>query len=327
MTVYLNWNNNNYASNLFTLRKNAHYILPKPKFLFYAQFNISPSGKRLLSGDAERRLGFMLKSVDRPNIQYQQQDLNQYNKKRTVTTGVTYGSMNFVLHDTVDEVALRLIKDYSSYYYHDFNNSPAAWRYDVVQGTDHTSNFGYSPRSGGHDIYFFDSIDIYEFYNGYYTKYKIMNPKFENVSFGSNDMTASEGNEVSMTIKPEGIVWEAITADMTAEVSNLLGLPFRSGTTGNYRFERIQKTVGEGINTSGNGVADFGFDVGGPGSFIGQAVGDIFGNIVNQVIAPTVSSFAGSFLSNAGLSILQPTANSLISTGTRALTSAIGRIF
>ena len=81
MPQYLTWNKNNYASNLFNLLEDHHYAIPKPKFLFFVEFNVNPFAKRLLNQDGvQRRLSFMVKSADRPNISYNQVELNQYNK-------------------------------------------------------------------------------------------------------------------------------------------------------------------------------------------------------------------------------------------------------
>lgn len=250
MAHYLTWNNHNYAANLFNVRQNSYYAIPKPKFLFFVDFKISTIAKHWLSvGDYDRRICFMTKTIDRPNYQFQHQELNQYNKKKIVTTGVTYGSVTFTLHDTVDELALRMVKDYGEFYYHDFSNVAEDFRYDVIPATNHTGDFGYNPRNGAGDIHFFESLDVYEFYNSTYTKYRLMNPRMENVTFDPMDMAVSEGSAVTLTFKPEGVVYEEISAPITASVSELVGLPFQEGTTGNYRFEYPQKTVGEGLNS------------------------------------------------------------------------------
>lgn len=327
----LQWDDTNYAANLFGVRRGQHYNIPKPKFLFYIDFKMNPAGMNYINAaDNDRRLGFMVKSADRPSVQYQQQELNQYNRKRLVTTGVSYGSMSYTFHDTIDSPALRMFKDYSAYYYHDFRKNASDFGYDVVNGVNHTTDFGYSPKNNGSDIYFFSSIDFYEFYNGYYTMYQLMNPKFESVSFSSADMQSSEGQDVTITVKPEGIVWSAITQPITEEVSHLVGLPFKTGTTGNFRPVE-PRIPGTGLNTGGPNTAGPGIQIGGMGSFVGNTLGNIFGGLISNVANNILSPGVNNFLSNSGLSFLQPAANSLIGFGAANLTNtvqtAIGRIF
>lgn len=278
MTKYLTWNRNNYASNLYQLRMGSYYVIPKPKFLFYVDFKVSPQARNLLgANDQLRKLGFIVRTQDRPSIQYQQQELNQYNRKRLVTTGISYGSVTITLNDTVDETALKLMEDYSSYYYHDFNYGAGGYKYDIYPPTNRTASAGYGPRGGASDIYFFESIDVYEFYNGYYTKYRLMNPKFENVNFGSNDMQSSEGNEVSFVVRPEGVVYEAISAEITQKISDKLGLPFREGSTKNFRMHKDTRIVGEGMPQTHDQPTFLDYKIGGLGSFVSNTLGNLTG--------------------------------------------------
>lgn len=213
----LTWNQNNYAANLYKILPDHHYILPKPKFNFFIQFNISPAGQRLTSQrNVKERLGFILKNADRPTIQYRNATLNQYNKKRIITTGIDYGNITVSFQDTIDEVALKMIKDYSDFYYKDMNVPDRNWTPAATKNKNLTNVFGYNIRNGVSDINFFDSIEIYEFYNSYYTMYKLQNPRIENVAFGSNDMEASAFNEVAITFSMEGLTYGAISEPITA---------------------------------------------------------------------------------------------------------------
>lgn len=324
---YLKWNTYNYAGNFYNLRMGAHYIIPKPKFLFYVDFKLSQYGKQLLSTEGNRRLGFMLKSLDRPSIQYQNQELNQYNRKRLVTTGVNYGPVSMTIHDTVDEPALRLMLDYSRFYYHDFSQSKEAWRYDIVPPmSNKTTSAGVKPRNGASDMYFFDSIDCYEWYNGYYTKYTLVNPRFETVQYSPKDMGASEGDEVSFVIRPEAVVWEKVNAPITREVSDLFGIPFKEGSTNTFRPDIQYPATGVGIPTDFNGMMDS-FYIGDAGSFITNPnLGD-FSGAVSDIIGNVGSTVLNNFLYQSGYSSFNYSGNSLIGMGTRVVSNMLSGIF
>ena len=324
MSRYLTWDKNNYASNLFNLLEGHHYAIPKPKFLFYVEFNVNPFAKRLLNQDGvQRRLSFMVKSLDRPNISYNQVELNQYNKKRLVTTGVQYGTMSITLHDTVDEIALKMIKDYNDHYYKDFRNDLRLWRYDQTHNKNNTNVFGYNLRGSGTDIYFFDSIDVYEFYNGYYTQYSLVHPKIETASFGNNDMQSSEGSEVTLAFRMEGLIHKEIAAPMNASVSRKVGLPFQRGTTGNFPLI-APKTVGTGLPISRSTTLYSLSDLGGS---IRGTLGSIAMGIIGNVLAPAVIGVLGNALNNAGLGILTPLATGAVLSGARSVQNSVGRLF
>lgn len=327
MAHYLRWGNEGYANNLFDLGQNRHYTIPKPKFLYFVQFNITESGKKLLQNELQqRRLSFMVKSVDRPTIQYKQEEVNQYNRKRLVTTGMTFGSINMTFHDTIDETANKMVQDYNRYYYNDFNQDYNAFRYDVVSGVNNSGTWGYNPRNGTEDVYFFTSIDIYEFYNGYYTKTCLMNPKFESVTYSSEDMASSEGNEITVSLKYEGAVFEEMSEEMTPEISELVGLPYQS-TLNNFRpNEVIYETNGDGIKFSGGNTSPT-FNVGDPGSFITRSPGELVGGIINNAVNEVINTGLNNFLSNSGTQLTTTVGSNLVSVGTRSLTSLASRIF
>lgn len=333
MAEYLEWNRLNYATNLFKIQSGAHYILPKPKFQYFVHFRISSAGQRFTSmPDVNRRLGFMVKTADRPNIQYNVQELNQYNKKVLITTGHTYQSVNITLHDTVDDVATKLIKDYTDFYYNDMSREISNWKNDVVKGKSHANLFGYRIRGGTSDVDFFESIDIYEFYNGYYTKYSLANPRIESVSLGNNDYSVSDGNEITISVKPAGVVYEKLVEDITQEVAELIGLPFRSGTTGNFQFvgSRNIRTVGAGLNVD-RSIPMYALPTPKIGSTITSSFGSflrtIGGNIISGVLAPAAAGFVSNALNAAGLGIFSNTATQgILSAGSR-LGGRVGGLF
>lgn len=325
MSSYVEWGKEGYAHNVFDVGSNRHYTIPKPKFLFYVQFNITQSGRKFLTSSIQdRRLGFMAKTVDRPTIQYKQEEMNQYNRKRLVTTGVTYGSVNLTLHDTIDETVNKMIQDYNSYYYNDFNQSgQTSYAYDITQGKNNTGTWGYNPKQGASDIYFFTSIDVYEFYNSYYSKWSLMNPKFESVTYSTLDMSSSEGSEITLVVKPEAINYEIISQEITSEVSNLFGIKYQ-GTTDNYLPNDVEYVGGEGLQNFGTNNDNYTFNIGDPGSFIERAIDLFRGSLVSNLPAAGGGTI-NNFITNRGVSNLTVGGN--VSVGVRDITNNIPRIF
>lgn len=333
MADYLEWNRLNYATNLFNIKSGSHYILPKQKFLFFVHFRISAAGQRFTSiPDVNRRLGFMVKSADRPNIQYNIQEMNQYNKKVLVTTGISFPSVSITLHDTVDDVATKLVKDYTDFYYNDMSQELKNWKNTVVNGKSHSNLFGLRLRNSTADADFFESIDVYEFYNGYYTKYSLANPRIESVSMGNNDYSVGEGNEITMSIKPAGVIYEKMVEEISQEVADLLGLPYVSGSTENFRFigSVNNRTIGAGLNvdktipmyllpteTIGSTIT----------SSFGSFVETVAGNVVSGVLIPTANSLVTGALDSAGLGVFSSTATQGIMSAGSSLTSSIGGLF
>lgn len=303
MSLYVNWGNEGYAANVFDIRRGAHYNIPKPSFLYYIEFEINAAGKRYLSDSlTERRLSFIAKSVERPNTTYDTVVMNQYDRKRLVHTGVTYGNVSFSLHDTVDDAAFKLIQDYNVFYFGDFSKTAADWQYNLFSG-DSTRNWGYRSRNGAGDIHFFKSMSVYEFYNGYYTHYKLMNPRFDNVSPSQLNNENSGISEISISMKHEGMHFEALSQKIDQGVANKFGLPFETGSTRNYRLAPDERIPRGELPIQQGGFSAGGFNIGGELNLIGQ-------NILGSLQA-------------SGMAFLRDTASSIIA---QPIQSAIGSV-
>jgi hypothetical protein len=151
----------------------------------------------------------------------------------------------------------------------------------------------------------------------------MIHPKIETASFGNNDMQVSEGNEVNLTFRMEGLIHKEIAAPMTASVSRKIGLPFRQGTTGNFPLLG-PKSVGVGLNISRSTTLFSLSDIGGS---IRGTLGNIARGIIGNVLAPAASNFVGNALNNAGLGILTPLATGAVMSGARSVTRSVSRLF
>lgn len=258
----------NYAANNFGLKNSNRYLIPKMKFMYYVEFNINEAAKAYLNSDNQaRKLSFMVRSADRPSLSYDTVEMNQYNRPRVVHTKVKYNSLSLSFYDTVDGTALRLLQDYNLYYFGDFNKSQRSWNYDTIYGPDSTGAWGYRLKPSPANMYFFNSIDIYEFYGGTYTKYSIMNPKLESANLDSTDVTDVAGfHSINLSVKPEGVIYEVISQPVTDDIAVKFGIPINQSTN-------IFRTFGDenDLNLFGRTSGLFDFPLPGTPGFKGFA--------------------------------------------------------
>jgi hypothetical protein len=137
-------------------------------------------------------LTFAAKMVSRPHVAPKTEELNQYNKKRQIYTGFKLEPIRIQFYDSADGAAQNMWTLYSRYYFGDLNNqsSPtsgnASYAYDVTLPGYKDFNgtgFGFTARNGNATDtnfdaqYFFDRLEIYHFYDGYFDQYNLIHPK------------------------------------------------------------------------------------------------------------------------------------------------------
>jgi len=187
----------------------------RPKSLFYVRFKRASSGTG--NGDWKSNLGFIVKSVDRPAVQPVTEELHQYNKKRQVHTGYKLQPVKLTLYDTSDSLAMSMWTEYSEWYFGDFRQgNPAMFRYDITTGTpmyDNGNGYGYSPREGLSDAadlnsqFFFDAVEVFQVYGGYYVQYDLINPKITSFDPDDLDYENSGVAMINITLSYEAIIY------------------------------------------------------------------------------------------------------------------------
>lgn len=232
MSSFLQWNPGSYSADNYRFTGGQLYNI-KPKHLFYVEFNIQGTKDKLNGGQAVRSLSFKVKNTDRPNFSYSIQTLNEYNRPRGVHTKIEYNNFNITFNDTVDGEAIKFINDYNKFYFGDFNGkSPKNWKWDVLPGSDSTPLWGTKTTQ---QTNFLESVSIYEFFQSKYSQYDLMNPKLISSSLSQNDIADAANNEVSMSFKPEGVIFRAIGQQLSSSIANKFGIPFGKSSTKNFR--------------------------------------------------------------------------------------------
>jgi hypothetical protein len=320
-----------FAANLYGLKNGPFgYLIPKPKFLFYVEFVIKASYQ--LQPTEWSRIGYLVKNIDRPKLQYKVQELDQYNRKRVAYTKIDYPSVNLVMYDTVDGAAAKMVDDYNRFHFGDFSNMlpsdnsdthDSQWTNDSIVGNDMTywgyrlknpnnySSAGPINRGLPGTEYFFDEVRIYEFYGNKFTMYSLMNPKIESVSFDATDVASSDPQEVSITLNPEGVLFRFIDAPLEYSTLASLILPGPGFSTNNFPISDLDVesfllgligTVGGGLLSNLTDGLYGAFSSLGLATSLGisAATGGITGTIAASTIA-SQSSFAQGFAGTAAL--------------------------
>lgn len=215
---------------------NIYAGIPRPKFLFGAKFyrKISTNGLSIVDGSdiGNTKTAFMLKYLDRPKISFDVEELNQYNKKRLVHTGVKYQPLTVRFYDSVDDRALELFKDYFEYYFGDGRKiTSLEWTRDIYnqEFLDSGTGWGFNPEpyKVGGLANFFSKIEIYHFFGGLYNIMTVVNPKIETFDHDSNDYTdGTTGSEIMMQIKFEGIVYSKKLQPITEAMAEEFGFDY-----------------------------------------------------------------------------------------------------
>lgn len=301
------------ANQRHRLFSNSGYNLPRPRFMFFVNFVTTNVNQQ-----TAKQISFFCKRVDRINTTYDVQEMNQYNKKRLIQTKMSYGNLNFALHDTIDESATKLIQAYNSFYYgdHEAKNN-TSWAQDVVGANfEFTNNWGLKGNQTANNSNFFERIEVYEMFDQNYSQINFINPKLVSVNFQQLDQEISGGTDVEVNCQYEGYVVEKLGVPITSDIAEKFGLPFNNsfGPTTGFIVPQVVDDVlaNTGIN---NVLRDIGFR----NSF---NVGNILGSVLS--ITPINTIGGGIFTPTSGIpSVLDGVARR-ITTGNNVRDIAVG---
>jgi hypothetical protein len=196
--------------------------VPKSKFMFYVRFlrtgasSLNSDGSVNIAADiisdqnVSADIGFVVKHMDRPRINFETETINQYNKKRVIQKKVTYNPIQLTFHDTIDNQVYRMFQSYFEFYFADSQHSSTFdWTNDVISsqiiGTDIGWGFIGSNLTAGLANYF-TTVEVYQVFSGYYNQYDLINPKF--LRFEPDQLDYSDGqstNEITLELAYEGV--------------------------------------------------------------------------------------------------------------------------
>lgn len=180
----------------------TYRLAPKPKWLFYAVFNINENvlGNTAFRDQNRRELNYLVKSMDLPRYTLDVERLNQYNRKTSSYTKITYDPVNIKFHDDNNGVTNALWALYYGYYFADRLNTASP--YQDINPTAYRPHT-YDPKEQWQYRYgldnqinepFFHSIQLITLTQQKFTSYLLCNPKI--TTWQHDTMDQSEGNGV-----------------------------------------------------------------------------------------------------------------------------------
>ena len=232
--------NKPYASWFFGAQSPGQYMyaIPRYKYMFYAVFNVNSQALSLYPwlqqiGGIDG-ISYRIKSVDKPNIELSQKELNQYNRKRFVYTKTEYRPININIYDTVDNNTFDLWKQYFQYYFGDSRNKSSLTMDSSPVGPEFDDSTGWGLRPLGEQVNFFTSLEVYALFGKQYSKVTYLNPKFSNADWGSHDTASSDLLDVKFTVSYETLQYELgdITPALAAQFGFDIGPPAVEPDTG-----------------------------------------------------------------------------------------------
>lgn len=188
--------------------------LPRTKDLFVVNFKAieGPSGEE----DWRRKLTFLVRSIDRPQVQPTVEEVNQYNKRRQIHTGLKYNNIRLSLYETRNNLAGRMWVEYNRHYFGDQIHDLDKWRYDATLPeflkSQARREFGFSPRTNlgnpSTENFFLEALEIYEVEGTDYIKTILINPKIVSYDPEDVDYSQSEVSTVSMSLAYEAVKYD-----------------------------------------------------------------------------------------------------------------------
>jgi hypothetical protein len=193
-------------------------FIPRSKFQFIVKVTYrnpeAPSGFQVLYLDR-------IASIGQPSYTTRNNTLNQYNRKRTVQTGVDYNPITLAAYDTRDAQMEKFIKDYTNFYFTGPINSEATSRsfnYDVSMEnfTDGSSNHGLRLQKYKYFIWMIEIIKTSSSQD--YNVTKLYNPMIQSIA--TDELNYSDSGPIlyNVTFTYEGYNVQTYNSDQAGSL-------------------------------------------------------------------------------------------------------------
>ena len=146
-----------HASRVFTT--NAYELKPRFKFLFHVSFTLNiaeiPALRGAMGNDDITNLSYIVKTVDLPKYNIDNETLSQYNRKRVIQKKINYEPVNIVFHDDGGDVSRNMWYNYMAYYYKDPSQqylAPNNTNGSIGPSANRQAGFGYNARDIYNDV-------------------------------------------------------------------------------------------------------------------------------------------------------------------------------
>ena len=208
-----------HAARLFT--DDFFRLAPKNKFVYHVVFNINPAVPNVRFDKLE--LNMLVKSAELPRFNMDTSVVNQYNRKRIVTSKIDYEPVNIVFHDDNNNTTTDMWKAYYKYmiadgnyqgvgFSEDSNGNPQGNNnaYSLDAYTSTSGSYGLDYNTAGNKKRFFTSIQISQLSRHRHFTYTLINPVI--ASWQHDTVAASDSGspaESSMSIAYEAVIYHS----------------------------------------------------------------------------------------------------------------------
>ena len=198
----------------------------------------------------KKSISLLIKASDLPEVQFETETYNQYNRKRIVNKRVIYQPIKLTFHDDVANNVRNMWIAYNQHYNADSAHlTNAAWKYDNVyrsEGFDRTYGLDVNTTTP-----FLDKIEIHSMGNHKYSKMTLVNPVINSAAF--DDHNYAEGGkimETTFTVEYENIIYSIGDTDQIPNFgrNNPRNYDLNLSPLGGDRFDFLQALLDTPIN-------------------------------------------------------------------------------
>ena len=235
-----------HASNLYT--HNNFRLSPKFKFLYHCVFVLDKTVTA--KNYKESEIGFMVKSVDLPGIQFDIEELKQYNRKSYNYTGVQYAPVQLNFHDDNANNVRNFLADIYNYYVSDGGKEDGEYNVRTLGSRDTyleesssaTTNWGLNSNFAKQGKGLIKEIQIYSLSKGIGSRYTLKNPVVTQFAHGSHDQSdGGSPQESSISVSYDAYTYADINV---AQIPNF----------GTGAYDRLSGSTTSGLGSLSGGL-------------------------------------------------------------------------
>ena len=184
--------------------------VPRSKYMYFARFVLNTQAATIFestsgAGGPYAGLSFKIKTIDKPKIELNAVELNQYNRKRWAYTKTEYQPVNVRIFDTVDNKPLKMWVDYFTYYFGDSRANKSGTMNDQITRSTFNDGTGWGLRPLTEQLAFFSRLELYSLFGKKYVQTTYLNPKITMADWQQYDSSSSEPDELSLTLRYEAV--------------------------------------------------------------------------------------------------------------------------
>ena len=192
-----------------TFTDDTFRLAPKLKFQFHVAFSINPAALKNIGLTLRHKneINMLVKSVSLPNFTLKTETVNQYNRKKVITTGIEYQPITIKFHDDNMGIVNQLWQNYYGYYFADSNSAKVSGAYNrtAMQGASYIrAPYGLDNNSS---VPFFSKITLYQMARQEYVSYTLMNPRITSWNHETMDYANSGVHENTMQLSYEAVTY------------------------------------------------------------------------------------------------------------------------